>query len=89
MAVMTKAKERYLGRMTLVAGTTAATNIAIAGIKTTDTIVWCIESATAAAISTRTDRTSECSITSDGYIQLASTNSSSNQLEVHWLQNSV
>jgi hypothetical protein len=89
MAVMTRAKERLLCRMTAAAGTTAAANIAVTGIKTTDTIWGALVFTTAASIASVADLTSECSITSDGNIQFASTNTSSNQVVLFWLQNSV
>ena len=89
MAVMTKAKERMLLRVSVLAGTTAAANIAVTGILTTDTIVACLEFTTAASIATLADRTAECSITSNGNIQCSTTNTSSNALLLFWLQNSV
>ncbi len=50
-----------------VAGANADTNIAVAGIKTTDQLVFVWELATASALPT--DRTLTSSITSDGNIQ--------------------
>lgn len=51
----------------LVSGATADTDIAIAGIKTTDQLVCVWESATSTALFT--DQTGASSITSDGNIQ--------------------
>jgi len=69
----------------VVAGDAAATDIPVAGIKTTDTLQSVIEfkPATPAVI----DRTSEASITSDGNIQLSTTDTTSSQLTVsYWVK---
>lgn len=56
-------------------GATAATNIAITGIKTTATIkkAFHVRSTADTAMPVFTDLTSECSVTSAGNIQFAST----------------
>lgn len=66
-------------RIKLGDGAAANTNITISGITTDDEIIASIEYATKASIATCTDRTSEASITSDGYIQ-HSTTSTANDL---------
>ncbi len=65
----------------LVAGNSATTNIAIAGIKTTDTILSVLHLTAGAASA---DLTSEASITSDGNIQLSSTDTTGDQLWVEF-----
>lgn len=65
----------------VVAGTTSATNIAVANILTTDTL----ESVIMFAAGVPSDVTGEASITSNGNIQLSTTNSTGNTLIVRWL----
>lgn len=65
-----------------VAGAAAATNIAISGITTQDTI----ESVVEFAAGVPTDRTAEASITSDGNIQLSTTDTTGDVLLVRWYQ---
>ena len=74
-------------KVVVVAGTTAAANIAVSGIATTDKIVAVVRvdlDATAANIDVD-DLTSEASITSAGNIQLSTTNTTSDKLIVFWL----
>ena len=74
-------------KIVVVAGTTAAANIAISGIATTDKIVAVVRvdlDATAANIDVD-DLTSEASITSAGNIQLSTTNTTGDKLIVFWL----
>lgn len=66
----------------LVAGANADTNIAIAGIKTTDQLICVWESATSTALFT--DRTATSSISSDGNIQCTDA-TSSDVLLVLWM----
>lgn len=75
-------------KITLAAGAGANTNIAISGIATEDTLLSVMELTAAAAIESCADVTSIASITSAGNIQLTSS-SSSNQLIVIWLDNSL
>ncbi len=82
MAGMTKAVDALCIKVATVAGTTATTNIAVTGIATEDILVSVVEIATTTGIPT--DRTGEASITSAGNIQLASTDTSSDKLIVHW-----
>ncbi len=79
-------------KFTVVNGTTAATNIAISGIATTDKIVSVVKldfTLTEGAPNTRTwdasDLTSEASVTSAGNIQLSTTDTSGEILLVLWL----
>ena len=65
-----------------VAGSTALTNIAVTGIKLVDTLQSVIEIATTTGIPT--DRTAETSITSDGNIQLSTTNTPRDKLIVQY-----
>lgn len=74
-------------KITVVAGAAADTNIAISGIKTEDTLLAVLEIQPPTAASGDTikgDRTSEASITSDGNIQLTTTDTTGNQLLVVW-----
>lgn len=74
-------------KVVVVAGTTAAANIAVSGIATTDKIVAVVRvdlDATAANIDVD-DLTSEASITSAGNIQLSTTNTTGDKLIVFWL----
>lgn len=66
----------------LVSGANADTNIAIAGIKTTDQLVAVWESATSTAL--LTDQTAASSITSDGNIQCTNA-TDSDLLMVLWM----
>jgi hypothetical protein len=73
-------------RSATAAGTTAATNIAISGIKTSDVLAAVLllnRDATAANINIGSVL-SEASITSDGNIQLSTTNSTGDTLIVFW-----
>jgi hypothetical protein len=70
-------------QFSLVAGTTASTNIAITGITTSDELLFVLHLSTAASIATALDDTANCSITSAGNIQSA-TDTSNDQLLVIW-----
>lgn len=91
---MSHLKPRYLNspiiRSAVVAGTTAATNIAVTGITLQDTLL-CVmrlnRDATAANIDISSVQ-SEASITSAGNIQLSTTNTTGDSLLVLW-QNGV
>ncbi len=74
-------------KVNVVAGAAADTNIAIAGIKTGDKLVSVlqVEPDNGATGTMLTDRTGEASITSDGNIQLTTTNTTGKQLLVIWL----
>ena len=61
-------------------GTTAATNIAVTGIRTVDTL----QSVIMFASGVPSDVTADASITSDGNIQLGTVDSSTNQLVVNY-----
>jgi len=70
----------------VVAGADVDTNIAVTGIATTDKIIYCVRlnrDATAANINV-SDVTSEVSITSDGNIQLDTTDTTGDTLMLHW-----
>lgn len=71
----------------LVNGTTAATNIAVSGIKTTDKLMAVIgfDPDNATPASQVQNFSSEASITSDGNIQLSTSNSTGFDLMVMWL----
>lgn len=73
----------------ILSGSTAVNNIAVSGIVTTDSILHCGHYATATVIATMADITSEVDITSDGNIQLTTTNTSSNTLWLVWSDNSA
>jgi hypothetical protein len=73
-------------KFSVVAGSTAVANIAVTGILTEDTIVAVLRldrDATAANINLA-DVTSEASITSNGNIQLTTTNTTGDTLVVVW-----
>ena len=74
-------------KVNLVNGTTAATNIAVSGIKTTDKLVTVIglDPDNVTPADQVQDFTSEASITSDGNIQLSTTNTTGFDLLVIWL----
>jgi len=79
---MTKAVSSICIKFALVTGAAEDTNMAVAGIKTTDEIIACIESAT--STSALTDRTATTSITSDGNVQ-CSTATTNDRLMLFWL----
>ena len=79
-------------KFTVVNGTTAATNIALSGIATTDKIAGVVKldfTLTEGTPNTRawdaSDLTSEASVTSAGNIQLSTTDTSGEILLVLWL----
>lgn len=71
----------------LVAGAAAATDIAIVGIKTTDELIKVVEHDATSALPT--DRLSEASITSDGNIQLSTTSTATDTLDVMWVSSDM
>lgn len=77
-------RQTLLG-FTLVDGAGADTDIAVSGIKETDSLLFCLESAASTAL--LTDRTSATSITSDGNIQ-CSTATTGDKLLVVWQKRS-
>ncbi len=72
-------------KFTVVNGTTAATNIAISGIATTDKIVSVVKLDFTLSGGTSNTRTWEASVTSAGNIQLSTTDTSGEILLVLWL----
>jgi len=83
---MTKAKDALCIKVAVVTGATAATNIAVTGIATEDTLISVIEHNATSALPT--DRTATTSITSAGNIQCSAT-TSADSLVVLWLDNSA
>ena len=79
---MTKAVSSICIKFNLVTGAAEDTNMAVAGIKTTDEIISCLELAATTALPT--DRTATTSITSDGNIQ-CSTATTNDKLVLHWI----
>jgi hypothetical protein len=77
-------KQTLLG-FALVDGANADTNIAVTGIKESDSLLFCLEFAT--STNDPTDRTSTTSITSDGNIQ-CSVATNSDKLLVVWQKRS-
>lgn len=72
-------------KFSVATGAAAATNIAITGITTSDTLVSVLQFVGAGTdITDVADRTSEASITSDGNIQLSSTDTTGGKLLVVW-----
>ncbi len=88
MSGLSKSKSSMGVQITLVAGASASTNIAISGIATEDSLIFVGHLSTAASIATLVDDTANCSITSAGNIQ-SSTDTSSDQLMVVWNDNSL
>jgi hypothetical protein len=82
MGGMTQARNGFCIKYAQVDGATANTNMAITGITTEDEIISVI--ALADTSNNPTDDTDNVTITSDGYIQSA-TNNSTATLLVHWL----
>ena len=76
-------------RQVVLAGATAATDIAVAGVTIKNTQILSVleydRSGGGAGLGTFTDRTSEASITSDGNLQLDTTNTTGSQL-LAWLR---
>ncbi len=89
MSGLSKSKSNFNLQISLVDGDTATTDIAVSGIATEDKIVFAGHLTTKAAIESFADITSEVSITSAGNIQLSSTNTTSDQLWVWWIDNSL
>lgn len=85
---MTKAMDASCIKVNVLSGAGASTNIAVPDIDPEDTIVACLEFATAAAISTLTDRSATTSITSAGYIQ-CTVDTTSDALLLIWLDASA
>ena len=79
---ITKSYKNYKTGKAVVTGDAATTDIPIAGIKTTDELYSVIEHDATSALPT--DHTAEASITSDGNIQLSTTDTSTDTLIVEW-----
>ena len=85
MGLMTVAKSAFRIGSLPVDGAAATTNIAVTGILAIDTLISVIEvTVTTAAL---VDRTAEASITSDGNIQLSTTDTTGDCLLVLWASN--
>ena len=89
MPGLTRSYPNFNLQIVLLAGAAADTNIAVTGIKTTDHIIFCGVLATAAAIATLADITSEVAILTDGNIQLSDTDTTNNQLWLWWHRNDL
>ena len=76
-------------QIAIVAGTTATTNIAVANSQTQDDILFVAHISTTADVATYVDITSEASFTSDGQMQMSTTNTSSDSLMVFWRKQGV
>jgi len=72
-------------KVTLAAGTAAATDVVVAGMAVGDEIVSVLSFATAAAIATVADRTSEYAAGAAKAVKAAGTNEANNQLVIIWL----
>jgi hypothetical protein len=80
-------KEKLAGgfsRITLAAGTAAATDVTVEGIAAGDELVKVLSFATAAAIATVVDRTSEYVVAAGKLTKAAGTNETNNQLIIFW-----
>ncbi len=90
MSGMTNAKPHFNLQVSVVAGDTATTNIPVTGILLTDEIIAVARHIGAGTdVTDVTDITSEASITSDGNIQLDTTNTSADKLQVFWVDTSI
>lgn len=73
-------RELQLKRTVILAGTTATTNIALAGALLGDSIITVLHNSAGVFV----DLTAEASITSDGNIQLSTTDTTGDELHVTW-----
>ena len=80
---MSRAVDSLCIKVNVLAGAAANTNIAVPGITTDDTIIACLDFATAAAISTLTDRSATTTIYSNGNIRCSDT-TTGNALLLIW-----
>jgi predicted benzoate:H+ symporter BenE len=71
-------------KLAIVNGANINTNIAIAGILREDTLVFVVRFPAAYAVANITSHLTETSITSDGNIQLTTTNTTGDRLIVGW-----
>jgi len=71
-------------RVTLAAGTAAATPVPIAGMAAVDELVSVISFTTAAAIASAADRTAEYYVAAGQLTKPAGTNEAANQLMIIW-----
>lgn len=69
----------------VLAGAAAATNIAVAGAVVGDVIMGCIHN----TAGTLVDVTGEASFTTDGNLQLSTTDTTADQLLLFWMPNSA
>jgi hypothetical protein len=84
MSGMTKARDAMYMRSLILAGTTAAADIAVTDIATNDIIIFAGVFTASSSIASFADLTSECSVTSAGNIQFASTDTSGNDVWLIW-----
>jgi hypothetical protein len=76
-------------QIAIVAGTTATTNIAVANSQTQDDILFVAHISTTADVATIADITSEASFTSDGQMQMSTTNTTNDSLLVFFQKQQV
>lgn len=76
-------------KVSLAAGTAAATDVPVTGMVAADTLVSVLSFATAAAIATVADRTAEYTSQAGGLDKAAGTNETNNQLIIIWYDNAA
>ena len=82
---MTNERNRGGGtRVTLAAGTAAATDVVVAGMTAQDELISVLSFTTAAAIASVADRTGEYACQAGGLDKAAGTNEAANQLLIIW-----
>ena len=82
---MTDERNRGGGiRLTLAAGTAAATDVVVAGMNAQDELISVLSFTTAAAIASVLDRTGEYNCQAGGLNKAAGTNEAANQLLILW-----
>lgn len=74
-----------LVKQVLAAGTAAATDVTVTGMAVGDTLISVFSFATAAAIATVADRTSEYTVQAGGLDKAAGTNETNNQLLITYI----
>ena len=82
-------RSAYCLQVSVLAGANATTNIAVAGSKTTDEVLFVGHGTTASALESLADLTSEGSFTTDGQFQMSSTATGSDTLWLWWNKTSI
>jgi hypothetical protein len=86
---MTRSYDKFNMKVSVLAGAAADTNIAVTGIATDDVIISALVFATAAAITTLADLTSEVVVLTAGNIQFTDTSTANNAVVLIWMDVSL